>query len=527
MFRLIALLLLLLPAELYGTTYYVSALGNDANPGTSVTQPWATIAKVNATMLHAGDSVLFRGGDTFVGNLVITSAGTPLEPIVVGSYGTGRAIINGESGTGIMVYDVGGVSVRDLVVFTSTRTPNQPGVLFYNDLPGNRKLDYVRVYNVIVHGFGNYGVFIVGNPADQSQSGYTNVIINQVVAYDNTLIGIYVSGIYDPKTALYANSNVTVVNCVAYDNPGLAGNANHPEGGIFLEDVDGGMVEYSLAYNNGAAANSIYGGPYGIWTAIANNILFQHNESHHNHSAYLDGGGFDFDGGTTNSTMQYNYSHDNDGNGYLVYNYAGAPHTLGHDVVRYNISQNDGAKEQFSINVGGVTSGPIDVYNNTFYNSVGAAVFYNQNSENVHARNNIFVSAGKTLLVSAPPSLGSVFQANDYWSTTASPRFYWGTKVYSSYSAWRTASGQETLNGVDVGLAVNPLVVNAGGGQTINNSHNLTALGAYHLQAGSPVIDKALNLFLLFRIGTGSVDFYGVSVPQNTKFDMGASEWEQ
>src|SRR5690348_12141113 len=46
-----------------GTTYYVSSsAGSDANSGTSSAAAWATVAKVNAQVFAAGDSILFRRG---------------------------------------------------------------------------------------------------------------------------------------------------------------------------------------------------------------------------------------------------------------------------------------------------------------------------------------------------------------------------------------------------------------------------------------------------------------------------------
>ena len=42
----------------------------------------------------------------------------------------------------------------------------------------------------------------------------------------------------------------------------------------------------------------------------------------------MDGVGFDFDGGVTNSVMQYNYSHDNDAAGFLRAQYAFAPQPM-------------------------------------------------------------------------------------------------------------------------------------------------------------------------------------------------------
>ena len=93
----------------------------------------------------------------------------------------------------------------------------------------------------------------------------------------------------------------------------------------------------------GAATPS--GGPVGIWVWDANNALIQNNESHHNRTgSTADGGGFDFDGGVTNSVMQYNYSHDNAGPGYGVYQFRGE--ALNGFTVRYNVSANDAPQER-------------------------------------------------------------------------------------------------------------------------------------------------------------------------------------
>ena len=56
-------------------TYFVSPEGNDNADGLSVTNAWKSIDKVNASVFQAGDRVLFEGGATFYGNLVIKSSG--------------------------------------------------------------------------------------------------------------------------------------------------------------------------------------------------------------------------------------------------------------------------------------------------------------------------------------------------------------------------------------------------------------------------------------------------------------------
>ena len=69
-------------------TYYVSAGGSDAARGTSPGSAWRTIGRVNGAHLRPGDSVLFRGGDTFGdATLMPRWSGTARAPIVFGSYG--------------------------------------------------------------------------------------------------------------------------------------------------------------------------------------------------------------------------------------------------------------------------------------------------------------------------------------------------------------------------------------------------------------------------------------------------------
>lgn len=75
----------------YSANKYVSAVGNDGNPGTQAL-PYRTVTKVNSifSTLAPGDSVLFRRGDTFYGTITVNKSGTLSLPIVIGAYGTGN-----------------------------------------------------------------------------------------------------------------------------------------------------------------------------------------------------------------------------------------------------------------------------------------------------------------------------------------------------------------------------------------------------------------------------------------------------
>ena len=73
------------------TNYYLSAIGNDTNAGTSTSTAWKTITKLNSSFnsFRAGDSILFKRGNTFYGAIVINKSGTSGLPIIIGAYGRG------------------------------------------------------------------------------------------------------------------------------------------------------------------------------------------------------------------------------------------------------------------------------------------------------------------------------------------------------------------------------------------------------------------------------------------------------
>lgn len=113
------ILLALVPAAASAATYYVSPSGSDSNPGLAASSAWQSLDKVNATPLGAGDQVLFEGGQRFTGELDPNGSGTPGQPAVYASYGTGKAIIAG------LVYTSAqhDVTLRNLVVDRGVHTP--------------------------------------------------------------------------------------------------------------------------------------------------------------------------------------------------------------------------------------------------------------------------------------------------------------------------------------------------------------------------------------------------------------------
>ncbi len=61
----------------------------------------------------------------------------------------------------------------------------------------------------------------------------------------------------------------------------------------------------------------------------------------HNGGTGVDGGGFDLDGGTTNSTITMSFSFFNDGPGFLVCQFEGANRETRNNTIRDSVSLDD------------------------------------------------------------------------------------------------------------------------------------------------------------------------------------------
>ena len=73
-----------------GVTYYVdSTAGSDTASGTSESQAWKSLDRVNSTVFQPGDRILMKSGSVFVGHLYPSGSGSAEAPIVIDSYGEG------------------------------------------------------------------------------------------------------------------------------------------------------------------------------------------------------------------------------------------------------------------------------------------------------------------------------------------------------------------------------------------------------------------------------------------------------
>ncbi len=512
------------------STYFVSTGGNDGHSGESPERAWRSVDRVNKQQLKAGDLVLFQAGQTFKGSIYIpsTEGGTLDKPVVISTYGRNkrRATILSGSKAGVDIAQTAGVAITNLNFVGGGKGNSWPGIWVHNDR-NNQKLQYLHIRNVHVRNYGREGIKI----AIKGRNSHLDIVkIEDVAVYDNVYGGLKATG-----SKHNANNQWMIHNVRAYNNPGSKSESGVSGSGIFIADVQDAVVQNSVAYNNGKAGKA----PVGIWAAGSNRVVFQYNESHHNRTtAISDGGGFDFDWDVHNSVMQYNYSHDNDGPGFLIY--AGSHHSSG-NVIRYNVSQNDGRKNgKAGIQLGGNVTNS-DIHNNVVYmkpsgHSQSAAFIahdYGSNgkvAKNVLVRNNIFQTTGGVKVVGVTDNVarnGKIkFNGNAYHASGAGFRIGWGNTTFKSVNDWRKSKKQETHKGGSTGFEGDPRIKAPGLGHTVNNPATLRAeLGAYRLARSSPVIDKGVPRLDFLSAKVKLVrDFFGEVGLRGTKVDIGIDE---
>ena len=477
-------------------TFYVATTGNDQNDGLSPATAWQSLAKLNQQNFEAGDQILLQGNAVFKGFISLTQedAGTPEQPVTIQSFGTGRATIQNADSTAIQILNAGGIVVKDLILSGIDRTKNRGfGLQLLNTLPNANKCKAIQVENITAASFGRDGIFVGGQPQDGSQSGFEDVKISHCEMFDNQYHGLFVTGFWDTNAKGYANKNLHITHCTAHDNTGdpffLE---NHSGSGMEIDDVENALIEYCVAHNNGYLCNSKVGGPCGIWLHAANKSIIQHCVSVNNRTGRgLDGAGFDLDGGTTNCIIQHCYARDNDGAGILVWNYNTAPHELSHNIIRFNVLENNGRKNFYAdlhIGTDGTPIHHFEIHNNTIYSSPqpGAkahclAITDGQN-EHFNVHHNLFISNGTPLLSIDKKQNDVRFNQNAYWATNKRFEVTDNKVVYRSLADWQRATQQEKE-----GLYGKPKC-GALGTTELPEVTQIKSLKAYHPLPNSPLL---------------------------------------
>ncbi len=485
-----------------GMVYYLDPVtGKDNNTGSDPQSPWKTIDKISATKLKAGDQVLLKAGQVFRGSIRLNNlVGQAIAPIIISSYGGGRAIIDSGDSLAICADSCSYLNCKNLILRGSGRLAGNrtDGILF-------RQVKHGSIDSLEASGYLFSGIHLTGG---------SDLSVTHAYAHDNGFCGIYAeSGATEygtDGTAFKTLKHIYIAHSVAENNPGCpAIQDNHSGNGILIAGVVNGLIEYCEAMGNGWDMPREGNGPVGIWAFMSDSITIQHCYAHHNKTSARgkDGGGFDFDGGIRYSVMQYNLSAFNEGAGYGIFQYAGATEWAA-NILRYNISYNDGSKNSRS----GIfmwcdpLAQPMKAfhaYNNTVVTSMGLGVnFEPGHYDGFIFENNIFLITGPTEKFTDGQYTGAVFDNNLYWS------------VYSD-----SLKKHQPLLPSDVhALQTDPEMILPGAGTLSGlKPEALKTIAAFKLQPDSPGRQAGKNI-----PHNGEYDFWSNPLQQSAKVSLGA-----
>ncbi len=513
--RLLIPLLIILSISLFSCKntsvseiYINNKTGNDKYPGT-IKRPLKTISEANKRLQEKPGSIFFAGGQVFDGTLTLMNVnGTDSLPIVIGSYGEARAIINGGDKEAIQIKNCRNIHTENLELKGSGRKDGNTtnGLQLF-------KSNNCTIENIHAEGFQKSGVDLYNCKNDR---------VISVIAYGNGFCGINVMGSHQDSSG-----NILIRDCKAENNAGDPTMLdNHSGNGILVGVSDSVIIDHCTATNNGWDMPRQGNGPVGIWTWLSDHVTIQYCISYRNKTSKggKDGGGFDLDGGVTNSLIQYCLSYDNEGAGYGLFQYSGASN-WSNNVIRYCVSINDANTTEgsgsFFIWNGSDERKQLTncvIYNNVAYSSSAPVISFEKASdhENFVFSNNIFLGSGQ--LISGKNS-GSKFLGNTWWSSGGIIKFM----QYNSLTAWAIATGQETEKGRITGVQEDPEL--KGPFITdITDPYKLNDLNGCTLQNDSPVRDKGLEIKSIFGFEPVSMDFYGNHVPQGVAPEPGIYE---
>lgn len=475
--------------------YLDSAGGRDSHAGTAPDKAWKTLAKASSRVFRPGDSLLLKRGGTWKENLNLAGLGTAAKPILLGAYGSGPRPRIDAGGKRAAVTSDGAIACWKI-----------SGLELTNSAAGNPQ--------------GKHDGKSHGIQFRQSEPSAL-LVIEDCLIHDTDGSGIKLQVIGKPKAVF---SGLRIAHCdisnawcgISFDSEVIHGNYHlffprfyiahvnvHDTGADGITPFFGyrGMVEHCRAWRTGLGWSKR--SPVGIWLAFDRESVIQFCESWDNHSAgqAADGGGFDIDGGSTGSIMQYNYSHGNEGAGFLVCSFDPTTWPTKNCITRYNLSVNDGLSNGYGAIVVWQAN-DCQFYNNTCITTNTSPLRFMEKTRGNLFANNLFIeNSGKTLplIRSDAPVDGNIFRNNLFWS--------WSRKVGFELAGAKLdslASFEKSVKG-SANLAADPVFFDA--------------RKSFYLKAASPARGRGLEL-----PGRGERDYFGNRLVAGQPVDMGFAQ---
>jgi len=529
----LAALLLVPLAAVQAANFHVAPDGNDGVSGTSSQMAWKSLERVNSQLLQPGDVVLFRSGGVWRGQLRTQGSGADSKAIRLDRYGDGPLpVIDAGTNVGAVVslVDQDWWEIRHLDLRgsgTNALSGDRQGIHVQGQKAA-RVLRHIHITDCHIAdiqgtlGYNSCGILVTVPSWENAKTSNPKLSVTDLLIASNDVrrvsrVGIFalVGGAWPRQVS--TNRDSSAVFAWGSRPPGrdivVRGNTVEDLGGdaIMVIGADKPLVEHNTVRRScqRTGASDVKEEPgynphsAAIWMQHCLGGLMQFNDVSHTRRQPGNGDAtaFDFDFNSFHCAVQYNVSRENDGGLLLVMN------TARHNVVRYNLCQNDGRLFYLQ----GELEAENLIHNNVFYNDRGQADVVlrlwdhtRKDSVGVRLRNNIFLAqkAGRFgLLFSTSLKNGQFVGTRD----SANP----GMFVHNCfYGTWETGSPNDPQK-----LEADPKFVEAGTGGA-----GLSSWRGYQLWPNSPCLNAGLVI-----PDCGGRDFWG-NLLRDGKQDIGAHE---
>lgn len=444
--------------------------GDDLNSGTSPANAWKSFANLEGMVLQPGQKLLLKRGETFNERLTVCGRGNADSLVYIGAYGKGNAPVVSAPDSSYFAVKV---TNSDYLTVSDIEIVNQGSY----DLPGRtglhiEVLNYGVSHNLTFDGLyihdvngslvkrlgGGSGIYISYAPVGR-RMGEKPVKDTVLSRFD----GLYIQNCHIERcqrNAMIWQEKSDRREWNPSTNVVVRGNLieNVPGDGIVPIWTDGCLVEYNIMRDcpetlppSEAAA--------GFWPWSADNTVIQFNDVS-GHKAPWDAQAYDCDYNCHNTTIQYNYSHDNYGGLVLICTCAPQEfHNVGNQkpVVQYNVSINDGLRPHLArnhyfsptIHIGGPSSSPL-ISRNILHQNVKPESYIDTDmiasdswegyADSTSIEENIFYSANESCFNMTESTanswkgnyyLGQTVKPEDDMSETASIEEFYQTEVLS------------------------------------------------------------------------------------------------
>lgn len=411
----IIFLIIVCPNSLFGQRdFYVNSFSNSDTSNGSKEFPFKSLSDLKMINFKSGDRINLLGNQILEGSIHLKDIlATKDNPVTINTYGEGVAQIYSGNESAVIIEACENIRIVNIAVKGSGRKKGNKGSGIEINNSRFIELDIVEASGYLINGIG--------------VTGGGDISITNSYVHSNGYNGIEVTG----EWGLKGVRNIYIGYCIAENNAGSPMILeNHSGSGILIGHSTNTTVEYCEAMNNGWDMPRSGNGPVGIWGYECDSLTIQYCYSHDNKTSPdgLDGGGFDFDGGITNSIMQYNLSMNNEGAGYGLFQFGGAS-KWSNNIIRNNISINDGIKNSQAgiylwcdpYNKDIPLSNTI-VYDNLIISNQGHSIAYNTgfSSGFVFANNSFLLTNEGTIhLIGDDTKKMAIYKDNTFWSELA------------------------------------------------------------------------------------------------------------